>query len=1290
VNRVTVLLAAVVITVPMAAPGALAQGDDGGQATRPAPDDWEPWYDDELSVRVPVEVTGGDHYPDDWEGPRLVVHELEVDDVLVDAGWPTDRGRPADFSLERDSLRVVSQGVDDPTPLPTITWQGALLGDSGLGTTVTVAFLAGEDVDDYHIYFDRTEDGEEHDPVPRDPVARQRILQLLKGPGAGHELVAPVEANQAATVAVGSAHETSIRVEQITPTGATPATCSTTTVSPGTWATCTLDTAGNLHAVRVSADKPVAAYGWSQLTADGDGPGHNPLVALASAQGSPDGTELMAPDVRPEVTPVNLLALGDSCEASVGSKTVDVRSTAPSRVEIRENRIVRADCPMIGWIPGRGPATLPTAVNQTITQAGVTSTDHDKNPGADCEIEQRVTAVGDKAAGVTRIDTGQQEEDLRSLTRPNDAEPRHPGHAELGAGDWPPLASTEGTGYKVLAEDTFVWPAVWDPFEGARQLGPTKTGALGWTSSVGQGCADRPVQVQLTSVAFEGSARVSFAAQGERIAPSPADSGAIPTSAPITFTEEPAEATQVPRTGGVVETSLSGDLTLSAGFLLVEGSKYATGTSDRPSDDQIPATFASHLQPMDVEEREADIIGPLYDLTLEPSSRISPPGEVQTFDLVGQGLVRAPSGEVSPLTVTLNANTSTESPTAPSLEGDLGTVKAELPIDEAEPVTTFSVAVPSGIQPGTTPTYELTVTGEPQGGGDPVPARATLQVVPNREVSLVFEDGSQLADLSTDEGEAETTLLLSNEGTAVEDVELSTVVPGDLGWDVRLVDPVSGEPFPNNVVPGLEPSEEVPVDLQIEVPGDASRVVNVDVVAQSLDDASVTDEATARVAHGVDVNVDGSVDPDLVTLQPGSSQTVNLTLRNRGSEVSARINPDSQASLVLEAGEETVNLGPEGSERANATVPLNLTASSGAPLGSVLVGTIELQLNVGDLEPIQQLLSLRVRVVPEHGLEATEVLELLPGVEQRAELTVRATGDTDEDLALAPLSLPQGWRVEHPDRVRVPRNASVDLPLNITPPAGVEPDTYDLGFRGTPADGTDPVTFRAQAAVTETAAFNLTVPSPLPLGVGAEEAYDLRVENRGNAPGNTTIAAESEIVDATAQPAALQLAEGQSEVVDLVLEGLEPGNGTVRLDASPGVERTLDARVGTVDLGTEIVSTTPATPSEGERFRVVVNVANDGTVQARDVNVSLVSGDTELQSERVGRLDPGDDVSLTIGVNELASDDQLAVVADSGDRYEHADDGNREAGLSGEEAPAPAVLALLVALAAAAAVGGRS
>lgn len=1248
-----VVLAAVAITVPMAAPSPFASHAMAASEDEPADTDaWEPWFDEDLTVRVPLEVSLSQAYPDEWEGERLVAYELDLHKALEEAGWPMDRGQPVNFTLDEASLHVVPQGVDDPDPLPMITWRGALLSGETLGPTTTVAFLAEDDVDAYHVYVDREENENDHEPVPRDPIAEQKIMQLLTGPGSGHELIAPMQTTTAATVLVGSAHEASISVEYRSPNGWSEADCTQTIIAPDDWATCTVDTDGNIYAVRVLADKPVVAHAHN---------GAETHMSLASGSGTPEGTTLLAPHVRDSTTPISLIAMEESCQARVGPETVTVRPDTPTRTDIREHTTVSADCNVIGWISGRGPSMLASALSDELTKAGATSVDLSSQACGN----QNVVAIGDERSSVVRVDTSEQEDAFRTLVRPGDATPRIAGHEALRGADWTGLDDDPGKGYTLLNEGNLAWTSLWDPLDGAMQMAPTPSGNIAWLAPQPQNC-DRGTDFRLAVAPFQSEPRVQFATHGERLAPDTSASGSIPVSQTFNYAEDPGDG-EIPRTGALVETALRGDLALTAAFVLV-------------GDDAIPSTFAAHLHPVDVEAGTPDVIGPLFELELEPRAQLSGPGGVETFTLVGQGAFQSPTGEVTPLEINLNSEANTRTPGAQDAEQDLADIQAQLPMDEARQITTLTVTAPSEV-PSETVTYELIVRGEPVDGGDAIPTRATLQIVPDRELSLTFEDGSDRTQLETEDGSTDETLVLTNEGTVEEDVQIALFA--STGWEVTLTDDGTGETI-GDTIEGLEPGESKTLDLDIHVPEDAVPIDDVIVEARSSQDPSVVSDIVATVLHGVDLQVDGALDPDLVTMEPGQSKEVNLTLANRGSEASVSIASDADEHMTLDVDAEHIALGPEGSPRANATVPINLTARGEAPIGTVVVGTIALEIRVSDLEPIEQLLSLRMRVVPVHDVDPVGTLEILPGLEIETRVDIQATGDADEDLGLSLHAAPQGWNVEHPDRFTVPHDETAPLELNITTPPQTEAGTSEIAFRGIPNDGTDPITFTIPILVPETPAFDLGLPTPLPFGIGATETYPLTIENRGNAPGDATVRTDAPSLEARPVPETVSLAPGESRTIDLHLTALEPGSETLTVTADPSAEHTLEVEAGHVDLGLELVSVTPDIPSEGESLRAVASLSNDGTVQARDVNVSLVSGDDVIKSETVARLNPGSSVALTLAVEDLPDIEDLRLVADPEGVYEAGTATDREASLTPDEAPGPAVVLLLTLVALAA------
>lgn len=1278
-NRAAVVLALVLLTTPAMAPGGAAQSD-GGDATATTTD-WPEWYNGTLNVRVPITPSLGPGYPSGWDGPRLVTHELDVTQALIDAGWPTDAatGEPQRFTLDPDSLRVIPLGVEAPDPTPAVTWQGALLSEKGTHPTghriVTLAFLADPDVDTYHVYFDRTQDDDSHEPVPRDQIAEQEVLQLLAGPGSGHELVGAYSGT--GTLQIASPYATTVTVQTLTSQGWSAIGCSgaSLTKSPSSWPECDLPEESKITAVRVQADKPVTAFAWNPNV------DLAPFIPLASEQGTPDGTTLMAPAPYDQ-TQINLLSLGEPCQAkgAVSGKTTQVSSGAPSVIEVSRAERIEAECPIIGWIPGHGPGPMPMALNRSFSHSGMTMSGAAGDTTLGCTSSSdrpsnSVVVVGDQGASPTLVNAETQEPIGTRLLLPGSS-PVRPEHDSYRGGFLAPSGAA-GTGHTFVVDGRLTWASVWDADTGVLPLAPTTHGSIGWLGPVCSGNNAPDVFLRVAGVPFSGSPRLELDAQGERLEHDEEASNGIPVSDELSYGEE-ADVDTSTNGGALVETGLQGELRLTAGFAFIRTNLAAPGQVG-----QLPSTLAAHLRPMQVERGDPQVIGPLFNIELDPESRIAAPGAVQSFDLIGRGQIRSADGSIEPLTVTLNVDSTTDTEGAPSLEQDIGRAEAELPVDAKGKITTVTTTVPSTIQPGTTPSYQLTVTGSPAEGGDPIEASATIQVIPNREISLVFEDGSKIKDLSTDDGHADATMLLTNEGTATEDVEITTTVPEQVGWDVQLLDATTGEPVPDGVIRDLEPNQQRRLTLDVNAPGDTARVVTIDVTAQSTRDASVASEVTARVAHGVSVDVSTRVLPDLVTLNPGDTTQVNLTMENHGSPVNVQVNRSSAEGLFLDPARTSVNLGENGSDADEATVPINLTVSQDAPIGGVLVSTIALEIRVGELDPIESLMSVRVRVVPQHGLEATGALTVLPGIQQQIELDVRATGDADEDVALDLLEVPRGWSIQAPSNLTVPKNATAPVRLNVTTPAGAQAGSYDLALLATPRDGTEPVPIRTTVAVDETAAFDLTAPDPLTLGLGANRTLQLSIVNQGNTPGETTIEATSSLVDARLRPATLTLGPGQRQNVSLELTATDTGTGEVALTSPPGGNTTLPVTVGRVELGIELVSTTPSAPSADEAYRAVVRVSNSGDVTAHDVDVALMSGQETLKTERIGRLAAGQSATLSVAVNELPTEQDLRVQIDPDGRYTQETVTDDSLSLSSDDVPMPpvAVVIALIALA---------
>lgn len=1246
-----VLLAILMLPAPVLAQSA----DDGGSTETSIGEsaDYEPWLNESLNVRVPIEVSPGSAYPEGWSGPRLVTYELDVTKALLDAGWPQDpaTGEPQGFTLDQDSLRVVARD-GELEPIPMLSWDGPLLSGSNEvprgHSFVTVAFLADPSVDEYHVYLDRKEDTDSHEPVPIDPRDEQRLLQLLAGPGAGHELYGIVKGS--GTLRVASGFNTPIQVQQLTSQGWSGLSCGTSVgSSPGSWVRCGYQSVGSVTVVRVLAEKPVVAWGWS-----GDGDRFLPLVA---PDGDYVGETLMAP-APPSGANLYAMTLGGTCSASYGSGQSAQISDAPTNLQEQDSPTrIEADCPIIGWITGDGPSPAPVALGENITRSGMTLQSSGNS-------ENDVTAISTLGTSAFLINDKTAEKVTKRLVG---GDARRAGHQDVGGTTW---TNTANAPHRVFTEGNALRPAIWDTISGSMPLFPSADGAIGWIGPSASSSDETPIRV--AAYPIDGSPRISFAAAGSTLDVDDSKSGTISVSEAVQY-------------GSDISHSSAGEFaeagSLGSARLLAAATLVASG-------DAAPALYTSHMRSFDVDRAQPQVIGPLFSLSLDPESRISAPGEVQTFELIGRGHVRNASGAVSPLTVSLNLEATSDSKDVPDLDVSLPESKVELPIDEPQRVSRLTATVPSAIPPDATPTYRLVVAGTPVDGGDAIEARSTVQVIPNREISLTFADGSNIKDIQTDDGGPEAELVLSNEGTATEDVRLSTVIPEQVGWDVTLTEKASGDVIDGALIEDLQPDQSRRLLLDVEPADDTARVVSIQVLAQSTEDASVSSEVTARVAHGVSVDVASRVVPDLVTLEPGDRDEVNLSLTNRGSPVNVQVDPKPTEGLILEPGEDSVNLGENGSEADHTSVPLNITVAQDAPIGGVLVSTIKLDIRVGDLEPIESLMSLRVRVVPDHQLEPVGTLELLPGLSQDTNLTVRATGDADENVDLSVLQAPQGWSVDAPTNLQVPLNTTAPVPLTLNLPEATEPGSYDLALLAKPDDGTPPIPIRFSATVAESPAFELDGPRGLTMGLGSNRTVQLTVQNRGNIAGETTIETDSSLASVKARPATLTLGTGDSQNVTVELVAEEVGNETVQLIAPPGGDASIPLKVGRVELGIELVSTTPATPESGSSFRGVVRVTNDGTVAARNVDVSIIDGQRTIKTETIGRLAPGDSATIAMSVDKLPDVEDVRVVVDPDGRYTQETVTDDSISLSSDDVPMPTAI-LWIALIAAAAVALR-
>ncbi len=1262
--RLGVRIAALLLAVPLALSTGLAPAAAQDDGSTQAPDDWEPWFNDSHTMRVPIEVSPGEAYPNDWDGPRLVAHELDLTTALQQAGWPTDAGgNPQDFSLEADSVRVVPVGVDDPEPATAITWQGPVVSERGTfpanHEVFTVAFLAERGIDEYHVYVDQREDDVTHDPPPRDPLAEQRILQLIAGPGAGHEVYGIAQGNVEFTV--GSGYSTTVTAQRLTGDGWAALNGCGGSVSATDWNTCSATLPPSSDAeftpVRFTADRPISVHGMKADT--------EPFLGLNAEDGFSNGTRLLAPHVASSGSQVvELMSTGSTCQASYSGGTTQV-GDVPTRIQISSAEAITADCSILGWIPGddasegsTGP--MPVSIGETTAISGM---------GMQTERVD-VVAIGENGERATIVNSEAQTSDERVF---NQGSPVREGHDPFRGGPWPAPNPSDDSKFRMGATGTSLWPSTWDGTGDVLPLAPTADGAIGW---LGTPRDLNDPQVKVASLAFDGTAGFGAAIANERVS---TDFSLLSISEAREYTSS--EDTLDENKGALVEAWPQGEPRLAASYAVLQQAEPGEAG-------YAPSTLHGHMRPMASSAGQPQVIGPVFDVDVDPSSTVAPPGALQEFDVVGQGQFRQPTGEVSAVDVNLNVElTDLETGEEGGADADLGSATATLPIDASGSITDLLVDVPSDVDPENPPDYRIEVTAASTEGGESVTATATLQVVPNRDIRLAFEDGSSLAELETEDGTATASLVLSNEGTTVEDVRMSTVLPPGVDWDVQLLDAVSREPV--ELVEGLSPDASRSLELTVDAPEGATRVVDVKTIAESTADSSVSDQATARVAHEVDVDVFSKIRPDLISTSAGGQAEVNLSIVNQGSSVNVQVLPRSDENLAMEARETSVNLGENGSDLDSATVPINVSVDQQAPLGSVLVGTVALEIKVGGLEPVESLMSIRVRVVPDHSADAAGGATILPGINATAEVPVQATGDVDEDLDLDLRRVPPGWDVEVPNRLQIPRNTTAPLRLNVTTPAGTASGSYEIGLEATPRDGSDPIQLTVPVGVAESAAIRQTVAGAIELGVGETRQLVATLENRGNTAGQTTVEATSELTSVTFRPATFDLAPGATRRVEMDLEGVQAGQETLEVTSEPGGFSTMNVTVGTVDLSVTVVSTDPATPEAGESFRVVGEVANGGTVAARDVDVALVSGATIVTNETIGRVPAGETATLTLGTDDLPSTEDLRLVVDREGRYSGDEGPSGQAAVSAQETPALAPIAALAATALAAALRRR-
>ncbi len=1299
---VVVLLALLLLPVPITAQGdADETGDDGettsGTTIAPAPEDWAPWYDETLKVRVPLSLSLTGAYPSTWSGERVVAHALDVTEVLQRGNWPLDAvtDQPLRFTVDMDSIRVVPAD-GEAEPLSHLAWDGAPFEPPGTveagHDVVTVAFAAERGVDDYFIYFDREEDGTD-DPLPRDPVREHQILQALAGPGAGHRNIGIAQG--AVRLAIGSGYTGSVEAQQLTPEGWAPIACTSGSVSPSQWVTCSLNTGEQAQPVRVEASTPVAVYAWPgpAYASSGGEPDKRKVIPLSGIHGHSADRTLLAPAPTGS-TSIYVVALepcpgGCSVTPTPGGAPSALSVGIPREIPLSQPALLEANGPIIGWLQGsgRGPANLPVGITPNATFAGMTS------PEVMDRFEPRLSATGDDGARILLTD---EDGSVSAERRFAQGQPVNPAH-DLTATTWTQVADFQGRGFMLQAENTLYWPQlleadvqgstdVPDQVSGITQLGPTPVGATGWIgedpSPHSRSEASRE-SVRLISLPFQGEDSLRIALSTQEQAGIIVEDGKGGSASPLAtealrYSEDgnSKESGTIDIDGALAEVFAAGTTGPLAAFAI-----YGDLDDSKPGNvrDAVSGLFAGQLEGVPAEEGAPDILGALFQLAIEPPDVFARPGETVTLSLMGTGFIQRVDGSRAELSLSFSTNTSGG---PPGLPPDLLLASSSATLDPSEltKVTDLQVKLPAQYPPDALPTtYAVAVTGDPEGvEGDDVTTRSTLTVRVKRDVSLTFEDGTHETALETEDGRATTPLILRNLGTGPQAVTLTISMPPVQGWSVEVTE--RGAPVSSLTLP---PGGQARLELAIDAPEGTAVVLPVTVSAQGTQDASVSDSVTAQVVHNVELDVDARILPDLVSLPRGATATANLVLANRGSPVNVRISPLETEGLQLEAARSSVNLGEEGTGVENATIPINLTVAPDAPLGAVLVGTVEALYGRGqDLEPTRQLLSLRARVVPVHDLSVVDRIDALPGLEQPVRVDVLNEGDVDERLELTVLRAPLNWQVDLPDVLEAPQNTTTPLRFNLTLPPGIPAGSESIRLLADPASAGEDLTITIPVRVLDGPAFQFELPDQLEMGLGERRTLEIDVENRGNAAGEAGLALDGPGVESTAIPEAITLGPGDTDTISLRLAATELGNHTLvgTIDPSPAHELTV--RVGQVAFELDVVSTDPAPPRPGEPFKALVSVTNTGDAPARDVSLVLTSDEGPLVNETIGMLAPGRSATITLATQSLPTLDGLQVLVDPEGRYENA--GATTTGLpgAGADAPLPWSLSLVALLAA--------
>lgn len=540
-------------------------------------------------------------------------------------------------------------------------------------------------------------------------------------------------------------------------------------------------------------------------------------------------------------------------------------------------------------------------------------------------------------------------------------------------------------------------------------------------------------------------------------------------------------------------------------------------------------------------------------------------------------------------------------------------------------------------------------------------------------------------------------IVVKNTGSTRDTFQLTTDPPAP-GWTQSLL--LEGEPVRTLQ---LDAGESRVLTFQVTAPNAETAPQNVkSVSAQSLGSALAGDVVNTATRIRPKVSIKLTLDPQTQLAAPGEPATFNLTVNNSGNDIfrillkqDGALPRGWNASLSVDE----VDLSPG----APFTLRLVVTPPNGSRAGDLATVKVSAETDVGGsggrlpgdetsaVVVVRRIHNVTTPFLPEAAADPGETLRYL--------LPLGNTGNGNDAIELLPAAATPAWRVVADEgTLTIPANASADLPLRISVPAGTPPGLHNLTFtlrlsREATQNVTLPIDVRPLARVGFTGTLDARGPPGRPI------VMDLVARNTGNLPSEYAFRADVPPGwSASFVPARASLAPGERVGVTLTLNASrDAANGAheVALEASlegaPAGRTLLPVLIARPHLYLGEVRASGA-PSSGETLLVSAVVANRGALAAENVTVALVVDGQVVDQAVLSRVPVGQSAQATLTWLATSGTDDVRVVIDPAQEVVQDDRGETEARVTfGTRLPIPmpGPLAMAAALACAALLAAR-